>query len=213
MPTRPFEQALIVEDSSLFANAVARVLRKHFQVRIARSEDEAFGVVPGLKRLRLALIDLTLGLDGGAGFRVIESVTVARPDIVVAVLSGSDDPQTRASVQRVGVPFMAKPLPKAMFERLCERSLAWPIPWSDVAHHVAACSGAWGLTDAEHRVLCWIVAGRDRESCCSELSITTSTFDYYVKTVRRKANCKQSASELVAVLLRESLSKRTSKSS
>lgn len=207
MAAPPFEQALVVDDFLPFANAVARAhLCTRFAVRIACSEEEAADALRGMDRLRLALVDMTLGVDADAGLRIVDALRTTRPDVVTAVVTGSDDARVRAMVRRRRVPFLQKPFASTAFRRLRERALAWPIPWRDAALHVSARSHAWNLTPTEHRVLCALVAGR-RDACETDLGIDRSAFDAHMKEVRTKAGWTSNDAELAARLLRESLAK------
>ncbi|MEW9898883.1 sigma-54 dependent transcriptional regulator [Chitinivorax sp. PXF-14] len=105
---------LLVDDDPLIAETLAFVLRKHFDVLLADSAEQAMAllraapVAPGL-----ALVDLGLPPDPHvptAGFKLIGDLLAFRPDLKVVVLSGQNGEANARHARALGaIEFVAKP--------------------------------------------------------------------------------------------------------
>lgn len=202
------ESALVIEDAPLLAKAICRDLRLLNAFGTMRIADCVAGAVEAVREmpsLRLVTVDLKLQEDEQAGFRILESLRRERPEPLAAIVTGFADQLVRKRARRLGIPVLTKPYPANAMRRLVDRALAWPIPWETTAHLVTERARQWRLTRAEHRVLCWKVAGRDADAYRVETGLAASTFAFYLKEIARKARWQGGWTDLERALLRESL--------
>jgi two-component system response regulator RegA len=142
---------LIVDDDTLFRNALAREFRsKGYQVLPAANADEALNAALD-DELDLALVDVHL--DAESGLDVLDRLHRERPGLLVIMLTGFGTiPLAVEAVQKGAVDFLTKPLTADSILERAHRYLAQhPVErggrslarmeWEHIRETLAACNG------------------------------------------------------------------------
>lgn len=196
---------LIVEDEPHQARAFARLLSSELEVRVAGSVHEALDVLAASSAVRLVLTDICVpgARQKYGGLDILDAVTARLPDVPRAAITAVGDAGLAALLAQRCTPLIPKPFERAALDTLVDRTLAFPIRSEPLALHVVARARAAGLTPAQRAILCWLVAGRDREAFCESQGMLASTFDWHVDELRKKFDGRPRVDALVASLLRE----------
>ncbi|WP_372741478.1 response regulator transcription factor [Neptunomonas sp.] len=99
---------LIVDDDATFTHVLARAITKRgFNVKVARSADEALDII---KTWLPDLVSLDLKMDGASGLTVIQPLTAANPAIRIVVLTAYASITTAVEAIKLGATqYLPKP--------------------------------------------------------------------------------------------------------
>jgi DNA-binding NarL/FixJ family response regulator len=168
---------LVVEDDTLVARGITKLLAPIAPVRVATTESEACTLLREQATFHLVLIDLTLGNDPSAGLRVLDVASTALPHVKRALLTGSRDERVMWQAAQRGAIFLPKPFePDALLE------IAEPPPPPTTLHqYVADCCRGWKVRGKQARIVTLAVDGTSRANIAGALGVKTSTAATYVR--------------------------------
>jgi DNA-binding NarL/FixJ family response regulator len=172
-------EALVVEDDILVVRAIRRVLGPDFHTRHAATKNAALDALRRSASLRLVLIDIRLGNDERAGLDLLDVAASERPEVIRAVVTGSDDATIQHAAAQRGALMIPKPFPDTAFDSLISRARA------SVEEVVERLARDWRLTAAQQRI---VTAFAERRNCsrsevASALAISENTVRAHVHAV------------------------------
>lgn len=194
---------LLVEDDDLSARAMARLIRRHGEVRIAGSLAEARERLEDPGRWAGLLVDVTL--PDGNGLDLVEEIRARDARIPILVLTGGIDPRRTNRAQTLDAEFAFKPIDASNLERFAERACAaYRVDDRAVAAVIARRAREAGLTPRETDVLGLVVAteGSPRHTAAEALGVSTNTAKVHIGSILRKTGS-QKLADLVQSILRE----------
>lgn len=117
-------RVLIVDDDEGLLVGLARTHRKHFDITVARSGEEALGIMREGAPFAAVVVDLYMpGMDGLA---VLQGVRERHPATSRLMLTGSDDLEIGAEAMESGLigRYLCKPCPDHAFREALELGIA-----------------------------------------------------------------------------------------
>lgn len=194
---------LLVEDHDLGARAVARLLSRFGEVRVAATIAEAQSLLTDPGPWAGLLIDVRL--PDGDGLDIVAQVREQDARVPILVMTGGDDRRGTNRAQSLDAEFAFKPLDDTNLlhfaERACARLLVDDRAVAAVITHRARESG---LTPREVEVLSLVVAsdGSPRTSAAEALGVSENTAKVHIAAILRKTGHGRLA-DLVQSILRE----------
>lgn len=109
---------LVVDDDPAMRELVAEIVhREGHQAIVAESAEKALEILP-LWTFQVAFLDHDL--PGMEGLLLGEYLRRSNPDMIIALVTGDDDPRLERRTREIGVAFIAKPFDNAALKRLME---------------------------------------------------------------------------------------------
>jgi len=188
---------LLVDDHALIRDALRAMLAEvaaDAMVAEADSAHKAMQLVAGACGEQWVILDL--GLPDGDGLQVLQAMREGHPEIAVAVLSSSTEPDVMAQVLDMGaVGFIPKSAPRAVMLNALRLILAGGIyipPEAWPAHRYEATPDEraptpteLGLTERQLHVLAMLVQGCSNKAIARSLSIAEVTVKHHVTALMR----------------------------
>jgi two-component system nitrate/nitrite response regulator NarL len=187
---------LIVEDHTMFADAIRLTLESHGMdvIAIASNEWEAMETVRR-EPLDLALVDL--GLPGSDGIQVGERILEERPDAKVLAVTALRDARTVSQTLRAGFHgYLTKDIPLSQLVATIRAALGGQVV---IPHHLARATAGARTPDEEHaallreqltgrelEVLALLVEGSSGEEIAERLSVSKNTVRTHVQNILTK---------------------------
>ncbi|MEZ4337858.1 MAG: response regulator [Sandaracinaceae bacterium] len=194
---------LLVEDDELSARAMARLIRRHGDVRIAGSLAEAREMLGDPANWAGMLVDVTL--PDGNGLDFVEEVRARDARVPILVLTGGFDPRRTNRAQTLDAEFAFKPLDVDNLVPFAERACAaFRVDDRAVAAVIARRARESGLTPREMDVLGLVIAseGSPRMNTAEALGVSANTAKVHIGSILRKTGS-QKLADLVQSILRE----------
>lgn len=191
---------LIVEDETMVAHLVTRLLPRDLTRRLAPCAATAISMLRAHADWALFLIDVGLG-QGGSGLDVLDVAIAEHPAVVRALVTGDSSAQVNnyaraRSTDVIRKPFGAEELAPTLARVIASRSVS-----GELAAYIAALALRVGLSDREHEVLARLVAGEQRSELPAAMGVKKSTVDTFVAGIVAKASARN-IRELVEAVLR-----------
>lgn len=194
---------LLVDDHALIRDALRSILAEVAAASIVTEADsgrKAMEFVESCPGEQLIILDI--GLPDSDGLEFLKTIRAHRPEIAVAVLSSSMEPDVMAEALDAGaVGFIPKSAPRAVMVNALSLILAggnyippeaWPARRLDVAALPAErripTPTELGLTERQLHVLALLVQGRSNKAIARSLSIAEVTVKHHVTSLMRVLN-------------------------
>jgi DNA-binding response OmpR family regulator len=158
-------RVLVVEDDSLVARVMARLIRSHGEVTLAHGVGEALAVVMGPDLIDAAVVDL--GLPDGCGLEVLKHIRASRAHVPILVLTGDERVRGMEEAQALGAMYALKPVEP--------RKLVAFFQTVAVNRYLAAVDHAAAGLSCRQRQIVWQSAFGAGADLCAELNISSST--------------------------------------
>ncbi len=198
--------AIVADDHEVFRVALSAMLRDRLGfalVLTAESLDGALELLATTDEAGLVLLDLGMpGMKGAAG---VAAVRECRPDVRVAVVSGSDDPQDIADALAAGVHgFVPKTLGiDAMTGAIRDvwgggaylPALSGPLP---LPSRPRPSPSLPALTERQRQVLGYLVEGRSNKEIARALNLGEGTVKIHLSGLLRALGVNNRAQAAVA---------------
>ncbi len=188
---------LLVDDHALIRDALRAILAEVAAGAVVTEADsarKAMELVANACGEQWVILDL--GLPDGDGLQVLQALREGYPDVGVAVLSSSTEPDVMAQVLDMGaVGFIPKSAPRAVMLNALRLIFAggvyippeaWPARrWEAAPNEQAPTPAELGLTERQLHVLAMLVQGSSNKSIARSLLIAEVTVKHHVTALMR----------------------------
>jgi DNA-binding NarL/FixJ family response regulator len=169
--------------------AVVAALSDHDDLEIAATTTEPLKIQGLVRQVRPDVVLLDVLMPGLDGLTVLERVLGEFPDMVVVMLSASEDPQVIQTAFQLGArAFVLKHIRSADLAGAIRQAIQGTVAFSSTSAFleaaVEAASGA-GLTRKQHEILNLVAAGMTNPAIARELWISEQTVKFHLTRIYR----------------------------